>query len=102
MAQFVRVLLATVISLICAEVVPVAVADQPRDKRVVRWSFEDALPGAVHGMAEGHAAGPRAPLYPTFDNENTALGLESPAWLQIPDPAGNGRFDFDNGDTITL
>jgi len=103
MARSVRVLLAMLISASVAQLPFRGSADDNRpDDPLVRWSFDDRLPGAVQGLAHRRAHGPRAPLYPGFDAGNTALSLESPAWLRIPDQNAKGRFDFDNGDAITL
>jgi hypothetical protein len=33
---------------------------------------------------------------------NQVLKLGSPAWISVPDEGANSRFDFDNGDAITL
>ncbi len=69
---------------------------------VVHWTFEEGLPGKVHGVATLHAAGLEEPRYPGFLKQNPALTLEAPSWIQIPDDPEDGRFDFDNGDAVTF
>ena len=77
MARCVQVLLAMMISASVTAVPVRGSADDTRpDEEIVRWSFEDQLPGAVQGLAHARARGPRAPSYPGFDAKNKALSLE--------------------------
>ena len=102
MVRLLRVVLVAVISLSLSHRASQAVADPPAAEPIVHWAFDSGLPGKPQGNARGQAAGPTAPLYPTFGKNNPALALEAPAWLQIADANNDTRFDFDNGDTITI
>ena len=77
-----------------------AVADDPEPP--IHWTFDDQLPGTVHGAATSRSAGLAEPHYPGFLKQNRALTLEAPSWIQIPDDVAHGRFDFDNGDAVTF
>lgn len=68
---------------------------------VAEWSFDEKLPGESVGAVNISAEGPRPPQYPDFEPANKALELKSASWVRIPD-ADDGRFDFTNGDEITL
>ncbi|MEO2019864.1 MAG: DUF1553 domain-containing protein [Fuerstiella sp.] len=85
------VLLSTIVTTVAADPEP-----------VVHWTFEQGLPGKVHGVATSHPAGLEEPRYPGFSKQNRALTLEAPSWIQIPDDPADGRFDFDNGDAVTF
>ncbi|MDG1897891.1 MAG: DUF1553 domain-containing protein [Fuerstiella sp.] len=69
---------------------------------IIQWTFEDGVPGQVHGAATSDSAGLEEPRYPGFLKQNRSLTLEAPSWLQIPDDTADGRFDFDNGDAVTF
>lgn len=70
-----------------------------------RWSFE--VPGSGGEVAHGNATfgepGPRPPEFPDFSPDNRALRLDGRgAYLAIPDEGNESRFDFGDGDPITL
>ncbi|MDG2129778.1 MAG: DUF1553 domain-containing protein [Fuerstiella sp.] len=69
---------------------------------LIQWSFNNDVPGQVHGVATSRAAGLEEPRYPGFSKQNRVLTLEAPSWLQIPDDIADGRYDFDNGDAVTF
>ncbi len=46
--------------------------------------------------------GPIAPEYPLFGKSNQALRLNAGERVVIPDEGENSRFDFDNGDVISV
>ncbi len=91
-----RLALFAAAKLLLLAVLPLA-ASQP----VAEWTFDDGLPADVHGAVK-QGPGPRAPYYPDFGEDNIALALRAPAWLRIVDEPEGSRFDFDNGDSITL
>lgn len=70
-----------------------------------RWDFgtEESTPLKVHGGVERDQAGPRPPEFPDFAENNTAVRLDGKgAYLAVADPGPESRFDFANGDSITL
>lgn len=70
-----------------------------------RWDFgaEEATPLTAHGGVQRDQAGPRAPEFPDFAENNTAVRLDGKgAYLSIDDSGPASRFDFTNGDSITL
>ncbi|MEO2021631.1 MAG: DUF1553 domain-containing protein [Pirellulaceae bacterium] len=69
---------------------------------VARWTFDDQETVPSVGAVRFDGTGPRSPVYPGFAKDNKSLVLEAPAWLRIPDEKEDSRFDFDNGDAITL
>ncbi len=77
---------------------------------VTRWDFgSEAASNSVsiafqeHGSVSRDQSGPRPPEFPDFDANNTAIRLDKKgAHLSIPDLVANSRFDFANGDAITL
>ncbi|HUG68811.1 MAG TPA: LamG-like jellyroll fold domain-containing protein, partial [Pirellulaceae bacterium] len=72
---------------------------------VARWDFgaEEATRLASHGGVQRDQAGPRPPEFPDFAKDNTAVQLDGKgAYLSVEDPGPNSRFDFSNGDAITL
>ncbi len=84
--------------LLSANVTAVAVDGEP----AIHWTFDDGVPGQVHGVAASLSAGLEEPRYPGFSKQNRVLTLEAPSWLQISDDTADGRFDFDNGDAVTF
>lgn len=78
-------------------------ADEP--KLVADWDFaaETTRSFQSHGSVLRDQAGPRPPVYPDFQSNNTAIRLgESGGYLSIDDSNEQGDFDFTNGDAITL
>jgi cytochrome c553 len=77
---------------------------------VTRWDFgSEAANNSVsiafeeHGAVSRDQSGPRPPEFPDFDANNTAIRLDKKgAHLSISDPGVDSRFDFANGDAITL
>ncbi len=77
-------------------------ADRPT---VVRWDFgaEETTPLRSHGGVHRDVPGPRPPIYPDFEPDNTAVKLDGRgAHLSYADPGEQSFFDFTNGDAITL
>jgi hypothetical protein len=69
------------------------------------WEFsaEETTPLRSVGGVHRDVPGPRSPDYPDFDESNTAVKLDGRgARLEFEDSGPNSRFDFTNGDTITL
>ncbi|MCA9084822.1 MAG: DUF1553 domain-containing protein [Planctomycetaceae bacterium] len=66
---------------------------------IADWSFDDSIPGTVHGTATAKAGGLESPGYPDFAEGNKSLTLAAPSWLSLP---SEQKFQFDNGDRITL
>ncbi|HIN95516.1 MAG TPA: LamG domain-containing protein, partial [Planctomycetes bacterium] len=69
---------------------------------VAKWTFDKESKEKALGVVRFDGDGPRSPVYPGFAADNRALVLDSPAWLSIADDKEESRFDFDNGDAITL
>jgi len=72
---------------------------------VARWDFgaESTNVFSTFGSVLRDQAGPRPPEFPDFEQNNTALKLEkNGAHLAIVDPGTDSKFDFTNGDPITL
>lgn len=82
-----------------------SLAGSDNSSPVVRWDFgaEEATRLASHGGVQRDQAGPRPPEFPDFAKDNTAVQLDGKgAYLSVEDPGPNSRFDFSNGDAITL
>ncbi len=78
-------------------------AVEPSDP--MRWDFgtEATTAFAAHGAVLRDQAGPRAPEFPDFESNNTAIRFDrGGAYLAIADPGAESKFDFTNGDAITL
>jgi hypothetical protein len=69
---------------------------------VAKWTFDKESKEKALGVVRFDGDGPRSPVYPGFAADNRALVLDAPAWLRIADDKEESRFDFDNGDAITL
>ncbi len=72
---------------------------------VARWDFneEDTSRAVAVGGVQRDVPGPRPPMYPDFERNNTALHLDGAgAHLALADPGAMSVFDFTNGDAITL
>jgi mono/diheme cytochrome c family protein len=72
---------------------------------VARWDFgtEELSPLSPHGDVHRDQPGPRAPEFPQFGENNTAVKLDGRgARFVFADPGPNSPFDFTNGDAITL
>ena len=86
-----------------------AIGQQEHNAPVATWDFQSSLDSDSSGEMKGEvigsvtiADGPVAPLYPKFSPTNRALSLQAPAWIKLPDNFDDARFDFTNGDAITL
>jgi len=78
---------------------------QSEDSLVVRWEFESEETSRLRPVGTVHRdiPGPRLPLYPDFDSNNTAIKLDGTgAHLEFEDPGTQSDFDFSNSDPITL
>ena len=71
---------------------------------VAHWSFssDSDLGGGKTKNKEITDKGPVAPEYPKFGKTNRALRLDAGERVVIPDEGENSRFDFDNGDVISV
>ncbi|MEW4490678.1 DUF1553 domain-containing protein [Thalassoglobus sp. JC818] len=71
---------------------------------VAEWNFEEGESAQyqAHGNVEGDQEGPRPPEFPDMLPTNLAVKLDAEAYLSVPDDGEQSRFDFDNGDEITL
>lgn len=72
------------------------------DSPVLGWSFDQSPQGNSVGKVTLEPSGPAAPEFPDFDPANTALSLTAPAYIRIADGEEDDRFDFDNGDWLSL
>jgi len=95
------ILFVALMSVICP------VSSLPADDRpdVARWDFgtETTTVFSTHGEVMRDQAGPRAPEFPGFEANNTAIRLVTKgAYLAVADSDATGRFDFTSGDAITL
>ena len=82
-----------------------AAAGLAQAEPVARWDFasEDASVLKPSGAVQGDQAGPRPPEFPDFPPGNTAVRFDGDgARYVIDDPGEGSRFDFGNGDSITL
>lgn len=73
--------------------------------QVDRWDFgsEEALPLTPKGDIVRDQAGPRPPEFPNLEADNMAVELKgNGARFEIQDPGPQSRFDFTNGDAITM
>lgn len=105
---------ALVISLSVCVFLPVksaGAAEIPAFERAVRdsdpvahWSFSKDADFKVSETKNRELTdqGPAAPEYPLFGERNEALRLDGGERVIIPDEGENSRFDFDNGDVISV
>ncbi len=79
-------------------------AQDERASAVARWDFgtEETTPPEPHGNIQRDQAGPRPPEFPDQAANNTAVRVDSGAYLSVPDTGPESPFDFGNGDAITL
>lgn len=87
--------------------VSAAISNEPSSalELVAKWDFgtEDTNNFAVHGSVERDQPGPRPPQFPDFEANNTAVRLPGDgSHLKIQDPGPGSKYDFQNGDAITL
>ncbi|MCE2814834.1 MAG: DUF1553 domain-containing protein [Planctomycetaceae bacterium] len=78
---------------------------QAPESLVVRWDFESEETSKLRlvGTVHRDIPGPRAPLYPDFDANNTAVKLDgNGGHLEFDDPGTQSDFDFGNEDAMTL
>jgi len=72
---------------------------------IAHWGFEqeESTQLESHGGVHRDIPGPRPPAYPDFTQDNLAVRLDGKgAHFTFADPGINSRFDFTNGDEITL
>lgn len=72
---------------------------------VAKWDFsaEEPAPLTAKGDLVRDQPGPRPPDFPELDPDNTAVQFKgNGARFEIQDPGPQSRFDFTNGETITL
>ena len=75
------------------------------DGPVAHWSFEQLKQLPFEPKVVGDLkldVGPRSPEFPRFQPKNNALRLNGRSYLRIKDPGDYSKFDFDNGDAITI
>jgi mono/diheme cytochrome c family protein len=100
-----RCMIALHLLLLCGADYLLADESQNGDSQpIAHWAFDstDDLAGDIHGEIRIAASELQQPRYPEFPAENKVLELKAPAWLSITDTAEETRWDFDNGDAITL
>jgi len=94
---------ALMIAVTCGLLLQTARAEEP--SLVARWDFGSEETSRLEPVGGVHrdVPGPRPPLYPDFEVDNTAVKLDGQgARLVFADPGKQSPFDFTNGDTITL
>jgi mono/diheme cytochrome c family protein len=71
---------------------------------VARWDFgtEETTRITATGNVQRDQAGPRPPEFPDMAANNTAVRVDTNAYLSVPDRGPNSDFDFTNGDAITI
>lgn len=84
------------------------------DRPIAYWRFDGVRPlegaadggkawsGKPSGSVDSSSAGPRAPEYPLFAGDNTALSLRGNSSVRIADRTGDSPLKFRHGDSITL
>ena len=75
------------------------------DEPIARWSFESQSQtrGSIKGRVIFGEPGPRPAEFPNFPTGNQALRLaDTGARIEIPDEGSNSRYDFTNGDAISV
>ena len=72
---------------------------------VARWDF-DGEPGERlirQGNVQGGQPGPRPPEFPDMTATNTSVRFDGQgSYYSIPDEGASSRFDFTNGDAISI
>ena len=94
---------ALLIAVICGLLMQTARGEE--SSLVARWEFgaEETTPLQPVGGVHRDVPGPRPPVYPDFEVDNTAVKLDGRgARLTFADPGTQSPFDFANGDAITL
>ena len=83
---------------------PAVAQDDHHTDDVARWDFdtEETTPIRVRGSVQRDQAGPRPPEFPELSPANTAIKLDASGFLSISDTGPESKFDFTNGDAITL
>lgn len=83
---------------------PTIAQDDNNSAGIVRWEFgdEETTPLTVRGNVQRDQAGPRPPEFPDMAANNTAVKVDSGAYLAVSDTGPDSDFDFTNGDAITL
>ena len=78
--------------------------DDNRFDEIARWDFgaEETTPLNAYGNIQRDQAGPRPPEFPDMAANNTAVRVDSGAYLSLSDEGPDSDFDFTNGDAITL
>ncbi|MCB1091761.1 MAG: hypothetical protein KDL87_09535, partial [Verrucomicrobiae bacterium] len=79
--------------------------DAAESSLVERWDFgtEEFAPLTPRGDIVRDQAGPRPPEFPNLETDNTAVELKgNGARFEIKDPGPQSRYDFTNGDAITM
>ena len=73
-------------------------------KPIARWSFSEGEEPTIEKTKNKEITdrGPTAPEYPKFGEKNRALRLNAGDRVVIPDEGEKSRFDFDNGDAISV
>ena len=69
------------------------------------WHFDTEETSKIQSVGGVHRdiAGPRPPMFPDFSPANTAVKFDGiGSRFVLKDPGNNSRFDFTNGDGITL
>ncbi len=89
-------------SLLSTSVIPGWAADTPLVERF-DFATEEQGPLVPKGDVVRDQAGPRPPEFPNLESDNTAVLLKgNGARFEIKDPGPQSRYDFTNGDAITL
>jgi len=92
-----------ILSVLLSVIAEFGLAQTP-ESLVVRWEFESEETSRLRSVGTVHrdVPGPRSPLYPDFDTNNTAIQLDgSGGHLEFDDPGTKSNFDFDNEDPIS-
>ncbi|MEZ6089335.1 MAG: DUF1553 domain-containing protein [Pirellulaceae bacterium] len=76
----------------------------PSISSAAQWEFgsEETSPLKASGHVLRDQAGPRPPEFPDMPANNTAIRVDSAAYLSIADEGPDSDFDFTNGDAITM
>ncbi len=89
--------------LLLASLADPAWAEEPAIVVELDFGSEASSLYQAHGAVRHDQRGPRPPLYPDVQSNNTAIRLgDAGGHLSIDDPVAPSPFDFTNGDAITL